>query len=258
MDWVNLDWIGFDWFEYFYPALQVFLSGNNPYINAEIGNPPWTFFILSPLGFLPPIWSLVAINLISITGLVTFFFKNKKKWLAFPLVLSYPFLVLLSNSNLEGLLLWGLTIGGPVGLILLTAKPQAALLVGIIWAIKTWKKGGLKSLAILVGPLIILTVLSIIIYPEWPRNLLIFSNRNDGDLANGFPWLVPLGIGLFVGAVRNEREDWAAVATLLVAPYVRIQSWTIALCLLSLSYPIEGAIMAMSTWLVYLKFALVR
>jgi hypothetical protein len=248
-----MDWLGFDWLEYFYPALQAFLSGHSPYINSEIGNPPWAFIILAPLGFLPPMPSVAAINFISISGLVAFCFKNKKKWLAFPLVLSYPFLVLLANSNLEGLLLWGLTIGGPIGLILLAIKPQAALLIGVIWAIKAWKKGGRKALAILLGPLVILTLLSIIFFPDWLRNLLIFSNRTDGDLANGFPWLVPLGIGLFIAAIRNQREDWAAVATLLIAPYVRVQSWTVALCLLALYYPLEGVIAAFSTWLVYLK-----
>ncbi|MHC1783865.1 MAG: hypothetical protein AB9891_14120 [Anaerolineaceae bacterium] len=250
--------IGADWINYLYPAIQIFLSGGNPYLNQEIGQPPWTFLILAPLGFLPPLLSVGAINFISISAVVTFFFKNKKKWLAFPLVATYPFLSLMVMGNLDGLVLWGLTIGGPIGLILLMIKPQAAFLVGIIWAIKAWKKGGLKDLTILLAPLAVLTVISIIVYPQWPGNILWFSSRTNYLSTNAFPWLVPIGIGLFIAAVRNQREDWAAVATLLITPYVRTQSWTVALCLLALYYPLEGVIIALSTWLVYLKVVIFK
>jgi hypothetical protein len=245
--------LGFDWVRYFYPALQAFLSGHSRYFNSEIGNPPWTFVFLAPLGFLSQGWSLIAINFISFTGLAAFFIQKKQKWLVMPFMLSYPFLILLSNANLKGLLLWGLIIGGPVGLLLLMIKPQAAALVGVIWAIKAWKKGGLKDVAILVGPLVVLTILSVIIYPEWIKNLIWFTGRVDGDLTNGFPWLVPLGIALFIAAVRHEREDWAAIATVLIVPYVRPQSWVVPLCLLTLYNPIEGIAAGLSTWLVYCK-----
>lgn len=248
-----MDWIGFDYINYFYPAILALLAGGSPYINAEIGNPPWTFFILAPLGLLPQTWSLIGINLLTISGLVTFFFVKRKKWLAFPILLSFPFMVLLCNSNLEGLLLWGLAIGGPIGLILLAVKPQAALLIGLVWCVKAWKKGGWKQLAILVSPLILLTIASIILYPVWLDNLLVFTRRTDGGIINGYPWLVPFGIGLGIIAIRKEREDWAAVATLLLMPYVRIQSWTVVLCLLAVTYPLEGSIMALSTWILLLK-----
>jgi len=248
-----MDWIGFDYHNYFYPAIQALLAGESPYINTEIGNPPWTFFILAPLGLLPFTWSLIAINLLTISGLVTFFYVKGKKWLVFPLALSYPFIVLLSNSNLEGLLLWGLVIGGPIGLILLAVKPQAAILIGLVWCVKAWKEGGWKQLAILITPLIFLTVVSIIIFPIWLDNLLVFARRPDGGVINGFPWLVPFGIGLGFLAVRRGREDWAAAATIMLMPYLRIQSWAVALCLLILSYPLEGSIMALSTWILFLK-----
>jgi hypothetical protein len=250
--------IGADWLDFLYPAIHTILAGLNPYTNQEIAQPPWTFLILAPLAFLPPMLSVIGINFISVSGVVTFFYRNKKKWLAFPLVASYPFLVLLAMGNLDGLLMWGLTIGGPIGLILLMIKPQAGILVGFIWAIKAWKKDGLKAVAILVGPVAVLTIISVILYPQWPGNLLWFSSRNFGQVTNGFPWLVPLGIGLFIAAVRKEREDWAAVATLLITPYVRTQSWTIALCLLALYNPLEGVIVSLSTWLVYLKVVIAK
>lgn len=253
-----IDWLGSDWFVYFYPALQAFLNGNNPYINSEIGNPPWTFLILSPLGFMSPTWSLIGINVISITGLVTLFYRYKRRWLILPLVISYPFLALLVYSNIDGLILWGLAVGGPIGMILLSTKPQAAILVGVIWVIKAWKKGGLKAVAILLAPLTALAAIMTALYPDWVRNIFWFTSRTDGVLTNGFPWLVPLGIGLFIAAVRREREDWAAIATILISPYVRVHSWIIALSLLALSYPLEGSIVALSTWLVYLKVVLAR
>lgn len=240
-------------FKLFFPAIKALLSGASPYNNSEIGNPPWAFFLLAPLELLPPYWSLTGINLLVISGLVSFFFVKGKKWRAFPLVLFYPFIVLFSNSNLEGLLLWGLVIGGPIGLILLAVKPQAAILIRLVWCVKAWKKGGWKQLAILVSPLILLTIASIIIYPVWLDNLLFFTRRPDGVMINGFPWLVPFGIGLGIIAVRRGREDWAAAATLLLMPSLRIQSWTVALCLLVLSYPLEGSIMALSTWILFLK-----
>jgi hypothetical protein len=249
---MEINWLGFDWYLYFYPALKMFVSGANPYLNSsmEVGCSPWTFLLLSPLGFLPTVWGLIVLEFINITGLIALCFRHKSRWSTIPVALSLPFIATIIFGNIDGLSLWGLAIGGPVGLILLSTKPQTAFLVGIVWGWQAWKKGKLPATARLVLPLIILATIMAFLYPDWIKHLLWFKDRTDGYLTNGFPWLIPVGIASLVYAIRHGKEEWAAVATVLLSPYVRVQSWIGALALLTLAFPLEGSIAAIASWIV--------
>lgn len=245
--------MGFDWYLSFYPAIKAFLTGQCPYQieGLQYANPPWTLLFLAPLGLLPPVWGFIVMGVINLTGLFALFFKHQRGRWVLPVAISFPFMSLLVFGNIEGLILWGLVLGGPLGLILISTKPQVACLVGIVWIKKAWDRGKYIAVAKLITPLILVATYMMWKYPGYISQMLVYSRRMDGIFTNGYPWLIPAGIAMLMAAYTHEREEWAAVASLLISPYVRIQSWVAAISLLVIRYPVKGTVMALSTWIVF-------
>lgn len=252
---MNFDQLGFDWIVYAYPALMAFVSGSDPYtVVPNFVTPPWLLLLLSPLSLLSPVQGVIALGVITVTGLVALCGRNSscgrksQLWLAIPLAVSFPMITLLWHGQVDGVILWGLTLGGPVGLLLLAAKPQAAVFVGLIWAMQAWREGGWKKTARLVLPVIIVAAASACLYPSWVRAML--SASAWAHTTNGFPWSLALGAGVLVAALRGRREDLAALATLLLAPYTNVQSWVPAMALLSARYRWETVAACAASWLI--------
>ncbi|MBI3361887.1 MAG: hypothetical protein HY023_12340, partial [Chloroflexi bacterium] len=168
--------------------------------------------------------------------------------MAVPLALSFPMAVLVWMANVDGFALWGLALGGPVGLFLLSIKPQVAGLVGLVWVAQAWREGGWRKVLILTAPTLVIAVIFTLVYPHWLSVILAVPARPGGNESTGFPWYVPLGLALLVFAVRRNRNEWAALATMMVAPYARTQSWVGALVLLAVRYPLEGLIASAASW----------
>lgn len=242
--------MGFDWFFAFQPAVLAFLHGQDPYTVSNFFYPPWLLLGIAPLALLPPFWGAVGMNLISLSGLVALCRKAGKIWMALPLALSFPMIVLLWHANVDGLVLWGLAAGGPIGLLLLSTKPQVAGFVGIVWALQAWRDGGGRKLAALIIPTLTVALVFLIIYPRWPSVVFAPTDRTGRSDTTGFPWYLPLGLAMLVAAVKRRREDWAALASMMVAPYARAQSWIGALALLTCRYPLEGMVAIAASWLV--------
>jgi hypothetical protein len=246
---MNFDQLGFDWLVYAYPALMAFVRGGDPYTAVpNFVTPPWMLLLLSPLSLLTPVQGVVVLGVVALTGLVALCGKKSKLWLAVPLAVSFPMLTLLWHGQVDGVILWGLTLGGPFGLLLLAAKPQAAVFVGLIWAMQAWREGGWKQIARLVLPVVIAAAVSAYLYPSWVRAML--SASGWAHTTNGFPWSLALGAGVLVAALRGQREDLAALATLLLAPYANVQSWVPAMALLSARYRWEVAAACAASWLI--------
>lgn len=240
--------MGFDWFLFFYPALQAFVQGQSPYQVEGFVTPPWMLPILAPLAFVPPLWGALLVDALALVGLVALCRKHKLFWATLPLALCYPMLMLLWNAQLEGFVLWGLVVGPtPLGFFLLMSKPQVAGLVGLIWILEAWQAGSWRRVLWLVGPTAALAVLFMSLYPEWLSGIGQAAQRTY--TANGFPYSVALGAACLVFAVRHQREEWAALATLLLVPYANVQSWMAALTLLTARYRAEGISAALASWI---------
>lgn len=238
--------MGFDWIIYFYPALSVFLAGGNPYTVPGYVNPPWLLLVLAPLGWLPPVWGAVALDALTLLGLAALCFKARRPWLLLPLAIAFPMATLLWTVSVDGLSLCGLALGGPLGLLLLATKPQVAVMVGAVWAGKAWRAGGWRLTARLLAPTAAAAGLGAWLYPGWLPAMLAAAQWSHRT--TGFPWYLPLGAALLWLAVRRGREDWAALANIMLAPFANIQSWVAAYTLLTLAYPSEGLIALAASW----------
>ena len=243
-----LDLLGFDWVVYFYPAIQAMLQGRDPYLMPDVVSPPWLFWLLTPLAFLAPWQGAAILAGLTLIVLVVFCGRRGYLWVAIPLALSYPAIMLVWNGQVDALTLLALMVRGPVGLLLLAAKPQTAIFVALIWAWQAWREGGWRKLLILVAPTVIVFVLSVWLYPNWLPAMVNASRRDYST--NGFPWSLALGAAVLVAALRQQREDLASLATILIAPYANIQSWVPALTLLAARYRWETVAACAASWLI--------
>src|SRR5260221_5885087 len=249
--------LGTDWMRAFFPAVQAFVTGGNPYAPLDRGggfpNPPWLLPLLVPFGLLPPIWGHIGMGIVAITGLVALCVRLRRPWVALLVAGSIPMLSTIYWGNVEGFCLWGLAVGGPIGFFLLTVKPQVAGLVGLVWIWEAYQKERLLGVAKLVGPTAAIAVVSTFAYPQWIPAMLESQAQVNGGAVNAWPWLVPLGLLLLYQALKMKRGSWAGVSTAMITPYLRDHSLIAATTLDAADYPILGVIFLVSPWFYYLS-----
>ncbi|NUM45525.1 MAG: hypothetical protein HUU38_12545 [Anaerolineales bacterium] len=245
--------MGYDWILAFYPAVKAFLAGQNPYGMGlrDFLNPPWVLPFLAPFGFLSPELGAWGINLVNLSGLVAFCRKAGRWWMALPLALSFPMGVLLWHAQIEGFLLWGMVIGGPVGFLFLTFKPQVGGGLALLWLWQAWQKQGWKGVVRLTWPTVLLAILFTLLYPNWIGAMFSATEQGSAGAIGGFPWLIPLGVFLLVQGIRTQREELAAPGMLFLSPYARFHSWLISLAIAACQYPLEGVLACAASWVVF-------
>lgn len=133
---------GRDWGLHFYPATVRFLTRQDPYAVPGVYNPPWLFLSLAPLAPFPErlAWVLLALGTMALTVATARLF-GEKRLSGLVLAATSPYLLTtMLQGQVDGVALAGLFVaaiwwdrGGGAGwmgaaLLLLTAKPQAALL----------------------------------------------------------------------------------------------------------------------------------
>jgi hypothetical protein len=242
-------WI--DWRMAFWPALQTWFSGQDPYASPLFISPPWLLPIIAPLGLLPPEWGAIGMNLLAVSGLIALCFRLGKPWVALLVGVSFIFVFALLDGNVEGLVLWGLAIAGPAGLLLLSVKPQVAILVAVIWGIQAWQRSRWRGLLILFAPTFLIAAVFTLIYPQWIVAALGARNQPAATSVNLWPWLLPVAVGCLAYAVVKLRPAWAALATNLAVPYFRVHSYIGALTLIAAENPWLGAVAVLGSWVYF-------
>lgn len=256
--------IGYDWIAFFYPAVWLFLTGGDPYgplqphLPDRYFNPPWLLPLLVPFGLLPVDWGAWAINAFSLAGVFAFCIKHKRPWLTLPIVMSYPMADLLYHGSVDGFSIWGLVIGGPVGIFLLSIKPQVAGLVGLLWSIDAYRAGGWTAVTRLLAPTAVIALVFTALYPHWIATALSARGFPGAASANLFPWLLPLGLMLAIQGMRRQRDDWAVLGTNLLSPYLRAHSWVAAMVTVGVRYPRLTWLLSPLSWLLLVYLAWTR
>src|SRR5258706_3912793 len=111
-----------DWDQFLAKAGLEFMAGRNPYGHG-FGNPPWSLFFLGPLGNVSP-WVAMTFPTIALLFLSVRF---RKPYLLLVVGTSFPFICTSAFGNLDWMVMLGAAIGGPLGVILDTIKPQDGL-----------------------------------------------------------------------------------------------------------------------------------
>jgi hypothetical protein len=238
-----------DWDRLFRLALVYFVSGRSPYAIEGIFNPPWTFVILSPLVWLPGLLP----NLLPFITLIYAAYKKRKSYLIPIVGLSFPFVALTFYANLDWLVLLGTLTQGSSSLFLLTTKPQAGALAFVAQLKrKTWRQR-----LMLFVPIVIVSGLFLILYPDWVSNTLLALGY-DQRIRNFslFPYTIPLAIPLLWWCYQREDPLYGVLATLCLAPYFYIHSYVPALFLIADRSWKLGVALAILSWVLVLLIRL--
>ena len=190
-------------------------------------------------------------GIMAVTGLVALCVRLKKPWVALLVAGSIPMLATVFWANVEGLCLWGLALGGPLGFFLLSIKPQVASLVGLVWMWEAYQKERWRGVLKLVGPTVAVAVVFTLIYPQSIPAVLAARREAGTYPINFWPWLALPGAALLYWAIKKRRESWASVSTITIAPYIRLQSLIGAMVLVTAEYPVVGVILTALPWLYY-------
>jgi hypothetical protein len=215
-----------DFVNVFSPAGRVLLEGQNPYLRVNrperspwfLFNPPWNLIPLIPLSVLPLRLRWGAWMLIEITSILYACYKLGASKIGSVLILaSCPMVFTLLSGQLEWQVILGLVLPHPVGLLLLTAKPQIGAFVGLLWVIEAYQEGKIGAVVRLIWPLSLVFVISLVLFGFWPRYML--TAPQVGFNLSPFPWLVPLGLFCFYRAVKNKDDLQAFGSSLCLVPY---------------------------------------
>lgn len=237
-----------DWTISYRPAALALFSGRSPYTGLPFFNPPWILAPLIPFAVLPYRLGVAAFF---VTNLVVFY-SISRRMAARPiariaLFCSFPVIVCLLFGQIDGLVLLGLFMPRPLGLILLLTKPQMGAAVAVFWLIEAWRAGGWRQTATTIAPVAALFLISLALYGLWPLQL----DMKDMFVAifntSLWPGSLMIGLPLLVYALRHRKESFALMAAPFFSPYVTPQSWSVALVGL-MPYELEMVAASLASW----------
>ncbi len=226
--------IAVDWHYCLLPALRLLLSSRDPY-SAPFYNPPWLLGILIPAATWPEDLGRILLLIPAMGAFGLAGWRLGGKPLAVGAFIMSPLVFdALNVGNVEWIAVLGMTLPGPVGLVLALTKPQMTMAVVAFRLIETYRDQGWRGTARLLAFPCIVVVSSFVMFGPWYRNALAY--RATPDLS-AFPWMVPIGTLLFVQALRTRRISYAIAASPMFFPSVTPQVWLVVLLALVSNTP---------------------
>ncbi|HQU37726.1 MAG TPA: hypothetical protein PLR65_14170 [Anaerolineales bacterium] len=227
-----------DWTITFRPATLTLLSGLSPYGRVYYVHAPWTLIPLIPLAVLPESVGRVMLFFCSLASYAFVAHKLGAKPIAVTFLLASPLVMpLLLNGNMDWLAILGFIMPPQIGLFFISIKPQAGIAVAPFWLVEAWRKGGWRLVVKTFAPFTVVLLLSFVPFGFWPLEIL----RNDiaGVYFNAslWPMSIPVGLALFVTALRKRKLEYAMAASPCLSPYVLFYSWGGALLAIVSSVP---------------------
>lgn len=227
-----------DWTITFRPATLTLLSGQSPYGKVYFVHAPWVMILLAPLALLPE--SVGRVMLI-FCGLASYAFVAHRlgaKPISIVFLLISPLVMhVLLNGNMDWLAVLGFVLPPQFGLFFISIKPQIGIAVAPFWMVEAWRVGGWKQVLKIFAPFTVVLLLSFVIFGLWPLETIkedvvgVFFN------ASLWPLSIPVGLALFVTAIRKSRIEYAMAASPCLSPYLLFYSWGGALLAIVSSVP---------------------
>ncbi len=225
----------------------------DPYATRRFISPPFIPVLVSPFKLFGS-WSLAVMMALTATLAAALVRDAHGKIDLFSLAAvytSYPFMALIHTGQIEWIPLLGLATGGWLGAALIAMKPQAGLLAGLVWFIRSDQK--LAYITMAVG----LLSVSFLIWGNWPASMLANmaeipdTKRWPGIMGVSiWPWGIPIGVALLVDAIRQaglrNATVLAILATLMLTPYFNVQSMV---GLIALAFPMIRKRAVLIAWI---------
>lgn len=173
-------------------------------------------------------------------------FHRKKPYLIAIVGTSFSFIALSIYGNIDWLVMIGLVVGGPLGILLATVKPQA----GALAFVAELKDKKLKEIVRFLLPVALVVVISTIIYPNWLSHMFTIRGFGSHRSLSLFPYSVPLGLWALWHSWRKGDQLWGVFGTLCLSPYLYIHSLTPLLFLAADRHWKLGVFLNALTWII--------
>lgn len=227
-----------DWTITFRPATLTLLSGLSPYGRVYYVHAPWTLIPLIPLALLPEAVGRVMLLFCCLASYAFVAHKLGAKPIAIAFLLLSPLVMHVTlNGNMDWLAILGFVMPPQIGLFFISIKPQIGIAVAPFWLVKVWREGGWKQVLKTFSPFTIVLLLSFGLFGFWPLETVREDIAGVYFNASLWPMSIPVGLALFVTAIRKQKIEYAMAASPCLSPYVLFYSWSGALLAIISSVP---------------------
>ena len=219
-----------DWDSTFLPAVRAWLSGGDPL--AYIYNPPWVLVPLVPFALAPYTVGRIALFVCALAVFVAVALRVfHARTLGVVALMASPLaLDALAFGNVEWLALLGLLLPTWAAIPFLLIKPHIGAGVAALLVYLEWRERGWKHATISLTPTICLTAISFVVFGDWVAHMATYTQFQNSFLnLSFFPYTLPLGLALFVAAIRTRRIEYALVCAPCFFPVLTPQVWVVAL-----------------------------
>lgn len=214
-----------DWRITFRPAALTLLSGESPYGKVYVIHAPWALIMLAPFALLPEAVGRVMLIFCGLAAYAYVAHRLGAKPIAIIFLLISPLVMhVLLNGNIDWLAILGFVLPPQIGLFFIAIKPQIGIAVAPFWLIEAWRQGGWKQVLTTFLPFTIVLLLSFAIFGLWPLDALRVTSDVSFN-ASLWPLSIPVGLTLFVTAIRKRKIEYAMAASPCLSPYVLFYSW---------------------------------
>lgn len=211
-----------DWFGTFYPATLNLLRGDS-LNHLGFFNPTYALAPLIPFALLGNdsiyvLFSILAFGLIALR-------LNFKWWSILSIVLSPFILASVKYGNIEWLVLLGLIMPKPIGMIFLLIKPQMTFILVLYWIYRAY---GQRQVVKLIAPSIIAFGISFLLEPSYITRMLMYANDHNA-IANFslFPYGILVSFVLLVLVWKQRKDTFALSASAFLSPYITLTAWSV-------------------------------
>jgi hypothetical protein len=212
-----------DWRISFRPAALTLLSGQSPYDKVYIIHEPWALLMLAPFALLP---ENVGRVMLLFCGLISYTFIAHRlgaKPIAILFLLISPVVMhMLLNGNIDWLASFGFILPPQIGLFFIAIKPQIGIAVAPFWLVEAWREGGWRQVLTTFVLFTVVRLLSFAIFGLWPLG----ATEVTGVYFNASLWplSIPVGLALFVTAIRKRKIEYVMAASSCLSPYALFYS----------------------------------
>jgi hypothetical protein len=219
--------IGPHWSEIFRPATLLLLSGQSPYLNPRFFNPPWALIPLIPFALMPPTLGNAFICLLTLLSFGFVVYKMGGKASVIILFLLLPqTLYNLSQVNVDWLVALGFLMPPQIGLFFILIKPQLGVFLALFWLIEAWRKGQIREVARIFGPVSFAFLLSFLIFGPYLQNASFMVEYPGTSF---WPLSIPVGLALLIISIRSRKPGLSIACAPLLTPYIMPYSLPVAI-----------------------------
>jgi hypothetical protein len=254
--WAALIWntTEVDWNYTYYPATRALIAFQSPYQQAPLFfAPAWSLVPLIPFALVPANIGGALFFVFSVLGFAYLGYRAgcTPIGIAF-FLLSAPVANCIQTGNIEWIPLLGAFISPPIGLILLSMKPQATIGIILFVLIMASKQGFLNLLRVSL-PTVVLLAISCLFYGCWFLRIGGASIAAAEFAIRLWPYGVPIGLACLYLAVRRQEIHFAMAASPPLSPYTILLTWSGFV--LSFARSTKAmALVSIASWILWILF----